>query len=514
MSVIARSAPAETAEELYEQAPCGYLMMAPDSTITRANGTLARWLGVPVRDLVGRPFSALLSAGSRIYYDTHFAPLLAMQGALKEIALDLLRPGQEPLPVLVSATTARDAAGHPAFTSVSLSDMSDRRRFETELIAARRSAEEAQDRFQRLFDAAPDALVLIDQAGVALLANTEAERLFGRPRRGFAGKSLATFVTVDESHTPQSEGPLVRAALGQGPFEMTAQCADGRTVPVEARFSHIESAPGLQVIVNLRDITQRRAMERENRLALEQRGEVERLHELSRFKAKFVNTAAHELRTPLTPIRLQLAILAQRPGLGEEERHGFAAIERNVERLGTIVEDLLTVASSQAGTLVVKPRPMDMVALSAQALETFEAVAAKKSITATVVAGRPVPIIADPERLMQVMQSLLGNSFKFTPAGGRVEVRFEDLGDRVRVEVTDSGRGITAKDLALLFSPFVQVHEARDITEPGSGLGLYICRQLIDLHGGTIGLQSPGPGQGTTAWFVLPKAPPPDGSPG
>lgn len=133
----------ESAEDLYEHAPCGYLSTLPDGTIVRVNGTLIEWTGMPREVLLsGTRFQSLLSIGSRIYYETHYAPLLRMQGFANEIALDVVREDGRILPVLVNSRQKRDARGTPRFNRITLFDVTDRRRYERELLLARRKAEQ------------------------------------------------------------------------------------------------------------------------------------------------------------------------------------------------------------------------------------------------------------------------------------------------------------------------------------------------------------------------------------
>jgi len=137
-------------EDLFENAPCGYLIADPSGRILRANGALATWLERKPEDLVGRRFSDLLNIAGKIYYETHFAPLLKMQGFFNEVALDLARPGQAPLPVLVNAVERRAAEDGQPFIRITLFNASDRRRYERELLEARRAAEDAAAQLQAL----------------------------------------------------------------------------------------------------------------------------------------------------------------------------------------------------------------------------------------------------------------------------------------------------------------------------------------------------------------------------
>lgn len=133
----------ESVEELYEHAPCGYLSTLPDGTIVRANQTLLDWSGYPrERLLAGTKFQTLLTIGSRIYYETHYAPLLRMQGALNEVALELVRLGGRILPIVVNSRQKQDTDGTPLLNRITLFDATDRRRYERELLLARRRAEQ------------------------------------------------------------------------------------------------------------------------------------------------------------------------------------------------------------------------------------------------------------------------------------------------------------------------------------------------------------------------------------
>jgi PAS domain S-box-containing protein len=141
----------ETAEELYESAPCGYLSTLPDGTIIRANQTFLTWIGMDRRALVGhRCFQDLLSIGAKIFYDTHFAPLLQMQGFVNEIAFDLTCADGRLLPVLANTVQKRDAAGRPLLHRITLFNATDRRQYERELLLARQKAEQATEELRRL----------------------------------------------------------------------------------------------------------------------------------------------------------------------------------------------------------------------------------------------------------------------------------------------------------------------------------------------------------------------------
>lgn len=134
---------ADDLEDLFENAPCGYVSADKDGRISRANATLAHWLGTDASRLVGRRFSDLLTFGGKLYYETHFAPLLRMQGTFNEVALDLVCEGGRKLPVLVNAVERRDDAGSPLFVRITIFNATERRRYERALVEAKAAAEQA-----------------------------------------------------------------------------------------------------------------------------------------------------------------------------------------------------------------------------------------------------------------------------------------------------------------------------------------------------------------------------------
>lgn len=166
--------PEETAEELYEQAPCGYLSTLPDGTIVRVNDTFCAWTGYTKPELVQRRrFVDLLAPGGRIYHETHYAPLLAMQGSVRAIAAEVVRADGSRLPVLVNATVVRGPSGDPRVIRTSVFDATDRRSYEQELLRARQRAERSEERAQLLARTLQDSLLppsLPDVPGVTLAA--------------------------------------------------------------------------------------------------------------------------------------------------------------------------------------------------------------------------------------------------------------------------------------------------------------------------------------------------------
>ncbi len=166
----------ENAEELYENAPCGYLSAMPDGRIMRVNQTFLNLTGHTREELLAcRRLQELMTVPGRVFYDTHFALLLRMQGFVKEIACDLLRPGSTPLPVLLNAVQVLNASGQPAMLRITVFDATERRRYEGDLLRARQKAE----RYAAIVHASADAILSVGADGTVHTWNSGAEQLLG-----------------------------------------------------------------------------------------------------------------------------------------------------------------------------------------------------------------------------------------------------------------------------------------------------------------------------------------------
>lgn len=217
-------------------------------------------------------------------------------------------------------------------------------------------------------------------------------------------------------------------------------------------------------------------------------------------KDQFVASVSHELRTPLTSILGYLSIALDEEDLDPELEHCLDVAKRNAERLLNLVADLLTIAS---GTLTTHPRRADLAEVAAQSVEAARPRAQAGNITLALETDGPAYGRFDPDRLGQAIDNLVSNAIKYTPAGGTVTVRVGRAGQNLTCEVTDTGVGMTAEDLANAFTRFFRTAKAHSSTIPGAGLGLAITQSILENHHGSVSLSSTY-GQGTTATITLP----------
>jgi two-component system, NtrC family, sensor histidine kinase KinB len=236
--------------------------------------------------------------------------------------------------------------------------------------------------------------------------------------------------------------------------------------------------------------------------------DVTRLRRFDELKNDLVATVAHEFRTPLTSLRMaiHLCIEGTVGPLTDKQSDLLYAAREDCERLQSIVDDLLDLSRIQAGRIEIHARAVQSHALLDSTIEQHKVAARDKGVTLEL--GAPMmdrAVLADPERLSLVLTNLVSNAIRHTPPNGRVQLRSAPHGNgQVRFEVIDTGEGIDAKWFPTLFDRFFRIPGSK----PGSGvgLGLYICKEIVEAHGGQIGVAS-DPGRGSIFWFTLPAAP-------
>lgn len=244
-------------------------------------------------------------------------------------------------------------------------------------------------------------------------------------------------------------------------------------------------------------------------LAIENALAYEDAREASRLKDEFLATLSHELRTPLNTLLGYARMMRSGVISTDRQARAIQVIERNATSLSQIVADVLDVSRIISGKLRLDIQPVDIAPVIREALETVRPAADAKQIRiVTSLESLDNLVNADPARLQQVLWNLLSNAVKFTPSGGHVEIRVRHVDDAIRLEVADSGIGITADFLPYVFDRFRQADSRFSREHGGLGLGLAIARHIIEMHGGRIEVSSAGAGRGATFVVTLPRSAP------
>jgi signal transduction histidine kinase len=236
----------------------------------------------------------------------------------------------------------------------------------------------------------------------------------------------------------------------------------------------------------------------------------ERLRELDRLKDDFVSTVSHELRTPLTSIRAFVEILLQQPALELEQREKFLSIiNTESERLTRLINQVLDVSRLESGKARWQAASVDMKEIVSDTITAMDQVFRERRIQAQVKAPDKVSVVSiDVDRIIQVMLTLLSDAAKFCDRdNGRIEVVLSEQAGTLRIDVRDNGPGIDAEDQVAIFDKFSPVRDTLTDRPPGSRLGLYISRKIIEHFGGRLWVES-SPGGGACFSFTLPTATP------
>jgi PAS domain S-box-containing protein len=397
-----------------------------------------------------------------------------------------------------------------------------------DVTAQRRSAEDLEQLSEQIFSqhAYLETLlrhipvgVMICQApgGRVLYGNERMEQLLGHPI--VAPKNIAEYAVWRGFHPDgrpyeAQEWPLARAiATGEvvSGEEIHIERIDGRRLALLVSASPIRDRMGriLAGIVVDQDITEQKqtldAMKASVHLEQQARHDAEVANS---FKDQFIAMVSHELRTPLTPVVMSLAAMESDPHLPETLFEEVAMLRRNVGLETKLIDDLLDVTSIANGKISLSVKPMRIHPLLRHVLEIVGGEAQAKGQKLTLDLAAPQDLVSgDPVRLHQVFWNLLKNAIKFAPPDGEIWIRtLNPTPTTVAIEVKDGGIGITVQAMPRIFGAFEQADQSISRQFGGLGLGLTICKAIVDLHGGTIHAESAGPGKGARFRADLPLA--------
>jgi PAS domain S-box-containing protein len=362
-------------------------------------------------------------------------------------------------------------------------------------------------RYRRLFEAARDGILILNATTLRITdVNPFMTELLGYSRDEFLGKELWEIGLFSDKEASQKAFRELQVKGYLRYEDLPLQTTEGKLREVEF-VSNVYEEDSHQVIqCNIRDITDRKRAEEERRLLLESaraaRADAEAANGI---KDEFLALLSHELRAPLTSI-LGWSRLLTAGSLDEvASKRAIEIIVRNARAQRQLIDDLLDISRIIAGKLRLDVRPVGLTPMIEAIVDDVRPAADAKNIhLQTVLDPRVSPISGDPDRLQQIIWNLLTNAIKFTPKGGRVQVRLERIDSHVELVISDTGQGIDPELLPHIFDRFRQSDASSTRRHGGLGLGLAIVRQLVELHGGTVTAESQGTGEGTTFKVILP----------
>jgi PAS domain S-box-containing protein len=393
---------------------------------------------------------------------------------------------------------------------------------------AEQQARASERRLASITAASADAILGLDSAGRIESWNRGAELLFGHSADQFRGRLLTDLLGGGEA--AEVELRWLVEAVQQAGFvrghETTGWDAGGRPVAVELTATRLadeaERYLGLSVI--LRDITDRKRREEEirrlNASLMEQVAERTRelaekvealgranveLQKLDRMRSEFVSLVSHQLRAPLTNMHGAVEHIGANCGIMNATCVRMLTIlNQQVERLDRLVRDVLNTARIESGDLILQPEPVSVLPVVQQVVEQIRARTTDRPFSLPTKPGLPF-VFADRDRVAEVLANLLDNADKYSPRGKDVNVEVRADETEVTLSVRDAGPGLPPKDLERVFDKFYRADNSDAQTAYGYGLGLYVCRRLVEAHGGRIWAEN-APGGGAVFSFTLPVA--------
>jgi PAS domain S-box-containing protein len=479
---------------LFEQGALFAGILRVDGTLIEANRLALEACGYTREEVIGRPFwdCPWWNRSPDLRRRIKEATAQAATGEAYRAELPYFVAGGGERTVDFILLPMKDEAGRVVFLAPTGTDITDRKRAERQLA-------EAHQFLHSSLDALSSHIAVLDEGGVILAVN-DAWRRFADENQ-YAGRNYGVGTNYVEACAPNPgacAAPAMVAGLrgvlvGRLPyFEFEYPCHS----PTEERWFVMRAtrfkAPGpVRVVVAHEDVTQRKLAEGA-------------LKDADRRKDEFLATLAHELRNPLAPIRNGLQILRLANG-GRAAEQARAMMERQLAQMVHLVDDLLDLSRISRGKIELRKERVELAKVVQQAVETSRPqIEANGHDLAIILPPGPVYVDADVTRLAQVFSNLLNNAAKYTERGGRVELAVRRQGGEVVVSVKDNGVGIPAPMLPRVFEMFTQVDRHLERSQGGLGIGLSIVKKLVEMHGGSVGVASDGPGTGSEFTVRLP----------
>ena len=377
-------------------------------------------------------------------------------------------------------------------------------------ITERKQIEETKLLLASIVESSDDSIISIDFDRTITSWNRAAERLYGYPAKEALGKPLTMLTLSRDLEEVLSNVDKIKHGEAVEPFETERVQKDGQRIHLAVVMSPVKDAAGRVIGVSTiaRDITRRKQVEAEKeQLYASEHAARREAEAANRLKDEFLATLSHELRTPLTSIVGWADVLGHPKSDPAATAHAIEVIRRSARVQLQMIDDLLDVSRIIAGKLRMSVQPVDLGTIIIAAVDGLRPAAEAKGIQLQLQLDSPAEQVSgDPDRLQQVVSNLVSNAIKFTPKEGRVLVRLERVESHVKITVSDTGKGIAPEFLLHVFDRFRQADGTYTRAHGGLGLGLAIVRQLVELHGGTVRVESAGEGHGATFAVSLPRA--------
>ncbi|HWR64217.1 MAG TPA: PAS domain-containing sensor histidine kinase [Candidatus Thermoplasmatota archaeon] len=371
-----------------------------------------------------------------------------------------------------TCTTIFDEKNEPISIIGTIEDITDRKKIWEELL-------KSEEKYRILAETSADGVFTTDSLGRLTYVNPSFEKLCGRRKSLILATPFRNYLLEDSVYFFQQIFIDVRKMNDKiENVELELVAGDGCIIPIEANIAPLAKQEEFGgVVCTIRDITQRREIEDE-------------LKKNERLKTEFMNIAAHELRSPVTPIKGYLDLIIHDNESNQKIKNWAKISLRNAERLLKLVNDILDVSRLDSDTMRFDMEKIDLVELLNEIVEDMKPAITNKKLEFRVNIPSPLPhVIGDKNRLSQVLKNLIGNSLKFTDCG-YIGLDVEKKDNHILIAVVDTGIGISKDELRKIFTKFYQAYTGEDRNNEGTGLGLFISKEIVKKHNGDIWAES------------------------
>ena len=397
----------------------------------------------------------------------------------------------------VVVTPMRNDAGQVVQVLATSRDVTERKRTEEEL-------RQKNAILDVINESAPTPIFVKDRQGRIIYANPATLAALRKTAAEVIGRYDSDLYPSPEDAAKVMENDQRIMASGQ--MEVVEESTDGIHIFLGMKAPYYNEAGEVIGLIGIsNDITDRVQVERDHERILQQKqaalAESERVN---RIKDEFLAVLSHELRSPLNPILGWTKLLQTRKLDAAKTITALETIERNAKAQCQLIDDLLDMARVLRGKLSLNTAPVDLLLVIESAIDTVQTAAISKSIQIHPMLSDIRPVSGDAVRLQQIIWNLLTNAVKFTPSGGRIDIRLEQIDNQAQITITDTGKGISPDFLPHIFESFRQEDASVTRNHGGLGLGMAIVYQLVEAHGGTVTADSPGEGKGAAFTVRLP----------
>jgi two-component system response regulator VicR len=480
---------------LIENAMDAMVIINSDGTIRHKSSSIERVFGYKVGDDIGRSSFDFVHPEDVSNGSKAFAELLKKPGSAMHYEIRARHADGSWHTIEVVGKNLLD---NPAIAGIvaNFRDITEQKHMQEALAYS-------EEHFRALIENSLEAMAIVNKEGLVSFLSPSFERLLGYKSEEYMGKSPFAFVHADDlprisklfSDLAQKSGALAQA-------ELRVWHKDGSLRTVEVVGQNLLHNPAVNgIVANVRDITERKQDEESLKHLYQQERELrQQLEQEMKKRVEFTRAIAHELKTPLTSLLASSDLLASE--IGSEPLQTLARnIRQGALNLDSRINELLDLVRGEVGMLELKLEMVDISQLLQDVTDSTKPVASRREQSLELALPSSLPAVrADPTRFQQIVTNLLDNALKFTPPGGNVRLGAKKKDNSIVVEVRDTGRGISKEEQQLLFQPH---QRSKGEASEGLGLGLALCKMLVELHGGKIWVKS-SVGRGSTFGFSLP----------